>query len=140
MTWEDTDTETAPDGSETLWLLVTGKGQKERRVPFRGTAACRLQTAARHAQVTGGERWGRILLVRSGRSVAKMLERVVKKAGIPHASCHDLRRSFVSHALAAGAELASVARMAGHSDPRTTARYDRRPEDAMVEVADALPE
>lgn len=139
----DLSVEVAPDGSETAWVLVDGKGGKQRRVPLRGTAACRVREQARAIEAGWAHRGShgsspRLLAVKGGRSVAKLLTRAVEAAGIAHASPHDLRRSFVSHALASGAELAIVSRMVGHSDPRTTARYDRRPDDAMVEVADAL--
>ena len=127
--------ETAHDGAQVVWVkVVDGKGGKERRVPVRGTAACRLlrvRDGARNAR-------GLVLGCGGGRGVAKLLERMVAHAGISHASCHDLRRSFVSHALAGGAPIADVARAAGHSDPRTTAGYDRRSDDALVGVADAL--
>lgn len=138
LTWDCVDTTIAADGAETIWLTVEGKGGKERRVPLRGTAACRISTLAREAQAKGDPRWGSVLGV-CDRGVAKMVEKLVVNAGIAHASCHDLRRSFVSHALAGGAPIADVARVAGHSDPRTTAGYDRRADDALVGVADALP-
>ncbi len=153
VAFEDVSFEVGADGSDTCWVRLVGKGGKERRVPVRGTACCRLRVQLHTScqPLAGGarfsfdgshfERLERTLLgVKGGRSVAKLLAHIVKAAGIPHASCHDLRRSFVSHALANGAELAIVARMAGHSDPRTTARYDRRPDQAMEEVADALPQ
>ena len=57
------------------------------------------------------------------------------QAGVKRASPHDLRRTFVSSALAAGADLARVQRLAGHRNPATTERYDRRPDDALREAA-----
>lgn len=134
LRWHDVSFETDPTGAETCWLRVDGKGGKERRVPLRNGACTRM----RLAQAAGEGLGTRVLGVKDPRSIHKMLTRLVGWAGIPPCSPHDLRRSFVSHALEAGAELAAVSRMAGHADPRTTARYDRRPDDALVEVADAL--
>ena len=53
-----------------------------------------------------------------------------KEARIETCSPHDLRRTFVSTALTNGADLAMVQALAGHASPATTARYDRRGDDA----------
>ncbi len=135
LRWHDVSFETDAGGAETCWLRVDGKGGKERKVPLRNGACCRMRLAREQGKGLGT----RVLEVKNPRTIGKMLARLVKLAGIPPCSPHDLRRSFVSHALANGAELAAVSRMAGHADPRTTARYDRRPDDAMKDVADALP-
>ena len=50
---------------------------------------------------------------------------------------HDLRRTFISMALEKH-DIATVSKMAGHSDVRTTARYDRRPMKAREAVARTL--
>ena len=71
----------------------------------------------------------------SPQALMYLLRKRCARAGVKHASPHDLRRTFVSSALAAGADLARVQRLAGHRNPATTERYDRRPVDALREAA-----
>ena len=63
------------------------------------------------------------------------LGRRFAQAGGGRAERYHLRRAFASSALAAGADLARVQRLAGHRSTATTGRYDRRPEDALREAA-----
>ena len=46
-----------------------------------------------------------------------------------------MRRSFVTAALEAGADVAMVQRLVGHASLQTTVRYDHRPEAAKAAAA-----
>lgn len=70
----------------------------------------------------------------TAQSLMARLRKRAREARIAPCSPHDLWRSFVSAIFEAGADLAMVPALAGHSSPAKTARYDRRPETAGAAV------
>jgi integrase/recombinase XerD len=74
----------------------------------------------------------------TSQAIYNMLAKRAAQAGIKGFSPHDMRRTFISHLLEAGADIATVSKMAGHSNVQTTARYDRRPEEAKRKAASLL--
>lgn len=71
---------------------------------------------------TSGRRW-------SEPEVWAHLRVLARRAGLPQAGTikpHALRHGFITDALDAGAPLHEVQDAAGHRDPRTTQRYNRR--------------
>lgn len=67
-----------------------------------------------------------------------MLEKRGAQAGLKTFTPHDFRRTFVGDLLAQGVDIATVAKLAGHGDVKTTARYDRHPETVKRDAAAKL--
>lgn len=66
-----------------------------------------------------------------------ILRKRAQQAGIDAVSPHDLRRTAVSN-LIDKTDLSTAQRIAGHADPKTTARYDRRGDRVKQEAAEAM--
>ncbi len=73
-----------------------------------------------------------------GASIAYILRRRQQEARIEPFSPHDIRRTTVTHMLDAGVNVFTVQNLAGHADPTTTARYDRRGENAKRRAVECL--
>jgi site-specific recombinase XerD len=126
-------------------VRVRGKGNRERLVPIANGAGDAL---ADWLAVRGDEagplfvpinKGGRLSLRRMTAEAAyNMLRKRAAEASVKDFSPHDLRRTFVSDLLDAGADLAVTQRMAGHANVQTTARYDRRGEEAKRKAASLL--
>ena len=120
----------SPRSPESLVRIVlVGKGSKERALYVAGYAGALL------ALVAGAP--GPVLVTRSTSGLWRRLARLARRAGVPPFTPHDLRRTYASRALAR-VDLATVQATMGHADPRTTARYDRRGDDALRAAALAL--
>lgn len=71
----------------------------------------------------------------SDQAILKICRKRGLEAGVARFSPHDLRRTFVSDLLDAGADLSTVKRLAGHASEATTGKYDKRPESAKRNAA-----
>jgi len=115
------------------FLLVRGKGGKERIVPLSGPArqalAAYLAQRSRFLPQDRPSRWlfpsrsaeGHLTRQRCG----QLLKELALAAGLDPArlSPHVLRHAFASHLLDHGADLRSVQQMLGHADIATTQIY-----------------
>jgi site-specific recombinase XerD len=127
-------------------FVVHGKRSKERTVYLAGGAVGALHDWLK----VRGEDPGPIFMeINKGsnlvlgkrltnQEIYHLLKSRAKRAGVERFSPHDIRRTFISDLLEAGVDIANVARMAGHSSADTTARYDRRPEQAKQRAAMSL--
>ena len=122
--------------------ILDGKGHKDRTtyllVDFRGAVASwlELRGAAPGTLLCPVARGGRVRMDRmSEEAIYQRIEKRVAAAGLPHLSPHDFRRTLIGNLLDAGVDLVTVSEMVGHSDPATTARYNRRGERAKQRAA-----
>ena len=123
----------------------SGKGRKDRTTYLDGGAAAAV---ADWLSVRGAEagpllcpvnKAGTITIRRlTDQAVLGALQKRAKQATVKGFSPHDLRRTFISDLLDAGADIATVQRMAGHASPETTSRYDRRGEATKRRAASLL--
>ncbi len=70
--------------------------------------------------------------------IYSILERRALEADIQKVSPHDLQRTYITNLLAAGNDLASVAKLAGHKSVETTAIYDRRGLESLRQAAESI--
>ena len=124
--------------------IRSGKGNKDRLTYVaNGLQSALDEWLAIHGTAPGplfyGVTKGGRLVVRrlAGQAMAVICAARATEAGIPAFTPHDMRRTFISGLLDAGADIATVQRLAGHEDPATTSRYDRRGE-AVKQRAIAL--
>lgn len=97
------------------WLIIRGEAE--------GALFCRIYKA------------GKLSYKRlTSQAIHYIVGNRERQAGLDQLTPHDLRRTIISDLLDAGEDIAVVARIVGHADVNTTARYDRRPERAMQEA------
>jgi site-specific recombinase XerD len=133
------------DKDEEVILSVYGKRNKPRKVflsngaanwlraylGIRGQAEGRLFWSARKdGQLTGQGM--------TDQSVYCIVDKRARQAGLTEISPHDLRRTLTGDLMDKGVDVLVVQRTLGHSDPKTTARYDRRSERAQAAAATTI--
>ena len=127
---------------EACFLRVTGKGSKERVVPFGSFAKQRLDDYLKFARPgLLKERISAYLFTaRAGQPMTrqgfwKLLRKYAQKSGlVKHISPHTLRHSFATHLLEGGADLRTVQVMLGHVDISTTQIYTHVAQKHLKEI------
>jgi integrase/recombinase XerD len=113
-------------------VVRAGKGNKDRRVYAPSGTVGALDAWLEVRGRNNGALFGRA--VRGGRvgerrladeGVAVILRDRAAAAGVAPFTPHDMRRTYISELLDAGADLATVQKMVGHESVTTTAGYDR---------------
>jgi site-specific recombinase XerD len=122
-------------------LTISGKGNEARTAYVVEQARTVLERWLRVRGIATGPMFfpltesGHLVLKRlTCEGIAQILLKRGRAANVEHFSCHDLRRSFVTHLLDAGADLAIVQKLAGHRQISTTAIYDKRGEAAKLKA------
>ncbi|WP_158918302.1 site-specific tyrosine recombinase XerD [Caulobacter sp. S45] len=116
------------------YLIVKGKGGKERLAPLNGPARIALKTYLdyRRGFLPRGDKANPWLFCSHGaskrmtpRRVGQLLDEAAARAGIDpvRISPHVLRHAFATHLLEGGADLRAVQTLLGHADIATTQIY-----------------
>lgn len=114
------------------YLVIIGKGNKERLVPLGQPVSDQIELYLNHVRshqdiVSGFE--DILFLNRRGRNLTRIMifqivSRLAKAAGIDRKiSPHTLRHSFATHLLEGGADLRAIQEMLGHASITTTEIY-----------------
>lgn len=121
-------------------ILVHGKGDKERIVPFGETALKKIQVYLEEVrpEFTKGRNVPELFVNYRGEAISrkgvwKRFQALEQMSGIS-AKVHTLRHSFATHLLAGGADLRSVQELLGHSDLSTTTIYTHVTDNQLEEA------
>jgi integrase/recombinase XerD len=122
------------------YMLVRGKGDKERIVPLGAPAQQALALYLRDARplLAARRNPSELFLARGGHKLTReriwMIVSLASNAAGRHASPHMLRHSAATHMVAHGADLRTVQTVLGHADIGTTQIYTHVALDRLQKV------
>lgn len=118
-------------------VIVHGKGNKDRMIPFGGEAEryLRLWLETARPELAGTHVSKAVFLNNRGmrlsrKGIWKRFQEIEARSGIS-GKIHTLRHSFATHLLAGGADLRTVQELLGHADVSTTQIYTHVENDAL---------
>lgn len=132
-------------GREGRFLIIRGKGNKERLVPLTRSAIAAVAAYGTELRAVHGDREFAFLFPADGESghlarqvFARDLKSLGTRAGIRSdaLSPHVIRHAFASHLLAHGADLRVVQELLGHSDISTTQIYTHVLDEKLRELVE----
>jgi integrase/recombinase XerD len=132
-------------GENGRFLIIKGKGSKERLVPLTKTAIAAIAAYGAELKAVHGDKEFAFLFPASSATgylprqvFARDLKSLGTRAGIRAAalSPHVIRHAFASHLLANGADLRVVQELLGHSDISTTQIYTHVLDEKLRELVE----
>lgn len=123
-----------------MWLVVWGKGGKQRQVPLTNKSVFAVRTYLQNRIAYDGE--NALFVGRSGRRLGRrqIAERLriwgIEHGSAQHLSPHMLRHSYASHLLQASRDIRAVQELMGHSSLSTTQIYTKLDFEHLARVYD----
>ena len=132
------------EGVKADTLTVVRKGNKEQCLPLNEWAKAEIVPWAKIRGLAPGpfflaiKRGGTLGEGLSRETIGAALAELAVEAKVPDFSPHDTRRTFITRLLEKGTDLSIVQKLAGHSDPKTTALYDKRGEEWQKKAVETI--
>lgn len=122
------------DLERSLWLIPQTKNGTPRYVPLSSQAMAVINSLPRWE----GCEWliPNPVTRKPYNSIKRAWDTARVAAGMPELRLHDLRHSFCSAAVAAGVDLYTVGKIAGHKDYKSTQRYSHLANDTLMKAVE----
>ncbi len=128
---------------EIEYIMVTGKGNRERLVPLGSYAIAAIDRYIKESRpqlAAGKKECNRLFITRRGTGFSrsgmwKLIRGYILKAGIrKKVTPHTFRHSFATHLLEGGADLRVVQELLGHASINTTQIYTHLDRQYLLEI------